>query len=704
VTRRSSDGSRYVARHARVPLAVHGSLASARPTRPGRARQYWPGLDGMRAIAVAAVVVYHMAPGRFPGGFFGVDVFFVISGYLITSMLTKEWATRGDVSLRGFWLRRVRRLYPALVTLVVVMVLVAAVVAPSALVSTRTTVPAALVYLTNWWFIFHKVPYFQAIGRPPLFIHFWSLAIEEQYYLIWPPVLLVLLLWWRRPARIAVVAVAGAVASSVLMAVMFHAGASTDRIYYGSDTHCQGLLLGSALGLVAPPSRLSAHVSLKARRCLDGAGALGLATIVVMMALVGQASAFTWRGGLALVVVLAGVAAVVAAHPASRMSRLLSVPPLRWLGTRSYSVYLWHWPILDLTRAHIDVSFGGAPLVALQLGLIAVAAEGSYRLVEQPWRTGRAQARLRDFLVRSAHRRQLSLAAVGTVLALVILALVSASTPPPPPELRINATSAARVHISGLGPTTVGPAKPSARSRPRAAGSTVTTHPPTTTATTTTTTVPPPVVAGAPPLLRAPAGGPVLAVGDSVMVGASRDLEAAFGPSITVDAAVGRQVGQGIERLEEYRAAGRLNGLRALIVGLGTNGPFEPFQMQELLSITASVPLIVLVNVRVPLSWQSESDTTIAAAAGNPRVEVVDWYRASATPGILYPDAIHPNDIGQVIYTNLLVRAIEARQKVAAVTTTTAAPSTTTSTVVTTTTIPSGRLRGSSPGLPEGSR
>ncbi|HLH46071.1 MAG TPA: acyltransferase, partial [Acidimicrobiales bacterium] len=236
------------------------------PRRPAGAR-YWPGLDGVRAIAIVAVVVYHLSPGALPGGFLGVDLFFVVSGYLITTLLTDEWRRQGTIELLRFWGRRVRRLYPAIAALVAVLVPVTALLDPRALAESRLTIVAALVYLTNWWFIFHHVSYFERFGPPPLLVHLWSLAIEEQYYLIWPP-LLVLLLRRRRPARIALLALAGAAASALLMGLLYHGAGSLDRVYYGSDTHAEGLLFGSALALVAPPTGFPASVDARARRVL----------------------------------------------------------------------------------------------------------------------------------------------------------------------------------------------------------------------------------------------------------------------------------------------------------------------------------------------------------------------------------------------------------------------------------------------------
>jgi peptidoglycan/LPS O-acetylase OafA/YrhL len=617
----------------------------------------------MRAIAVAAVVLYHMEPTWLPGGYFGVDIFFVISGYLITSMLGAEWAASGKIDLRRFWLRRVRRLYPAVVTLVVILIPVAAILAPTSLASMRTTIPAALVYLTNWWFIYHHVPYFQTFGRPPLLIHFWSLAIEEQYYLVWPPILALLLTRWRRPARIAVVALIAALFSSVLMALLYHPGADVNRIYYGSDTHAQGLLLGSALGLVIAPSRLASSVAPQARRLLDLLGGGAIAALAVIMVFTSQSGGFTWRGGMVLVVILAGIAVIVAAHPASHLSVVLGSKPMRWMGTRSYSIYLWHWPILELTRPHLDVDFGGLPLGLLRVALIGAASELSYRYIERPWRRGQAQRVVRDVLARGHRQRQAAMAGAGCIAIAVVALVVAAPSPKPPPSIAGGATSAATSPIGRLAAlpttTTTAPARHHRHRRrhPRpttTTSSTVTTS--TSTTSTTSTTVP--TVAA---IVKAPAGRPVLAIGDSVMLGSSVDLSAAFGPAITVDAEVGRQVYVGLERLQEYKAAGRLRGLRALVIGLGTNGPFEPDQMRQLIALCRGIPNVVLINVRVPDSWQSTSNDTIESVAHRPGFTVVDWYSASANPALLYPDQTHPDPAGQVVYTNLVVKAVTGR-------------------------------------------
>lgn len=663
------------------------SEAAAKDAGEAAKPRYWPGIDGLRALAVAAVVAYHMDSRWVPGGFFGVDLFFVISGYLITTLLAAEWRRLGRIGLGRFWLRRVRRLFPAVVALVVVLIAVAAVVAPDALGSMRLTVPSALVYMTNWWFVFHHVGYFQSLGRPPLLLHFWSLAIEEQYYLIWPPLLALMLVRWRRPARIAAVALAGAAASSMLMALLYHPGLGIDRVYYGSDTHSQGLLLGSALALLLPATAMPERIGAGARRAMDAAGLAALAALVALMLVLNEAMAFTWRFGFVLVVAVAGVSVLVAAHPASRLGRALGVAPLRWLGSRSYSVYLWHWPILELTRPDQDIALRGAPLVVLRLALIAGAAELSYRLVEQPWRRGQVQRAIRRLWSQGGSGRGLALGAAGAAACTLVVALVAAGAPAPSAPLGATATAAAEQPASGSGSSAAaagsaaghraahrGAAVPGHRRAPAPAGgsppataapagtTTAFTAPPTTSPTTTPTTSAPPAAGGGglPPLLHATPGGPVLAVGDSVMLAGSSDLQQAFGSAITVDAEEGRQVYQGLDRLAAYRAAGRLQGLRALVVDLGTNGPFTPPQFRRLVQLTEGVPHVVVVNARVPRSWEPITDATLSAGVqGHRRFSLVDWYGATAQPGLFWPDQIHPNPKGQRVYSNLIVKAVD---------------------------------------------
>ncbi|HET6963683.1 MAG TPA: acyltransferase, partial [Acidimicrobiales bacterium] len=409
-------------------------------TRPVRLRQL-PGLDGLRAIAVVAVIVFHLDPHWLPGGYLGVDIFFVISGYLITALLLSEYQRTGHVGLRRFWGRRARRLLPALGVLLLAVVLLAACFARDALAAMRGDVPASIFYVLNWRLLFQHDSYAASFGRPPLLQHLWSLSVEEQFYLLWPPILLVLR---RRLSRVQIagVALAGAVLSGGLMAALFHPGGNPSAVYFGTETHAEGLLLGCALAAAVPPWRMTAAVAPAARRLLERAGMAAMLVVLAGLVVLGFNSSATYRGGMFLVDVATLVVVATVAHPASRLGEALGRQPFRWLGLRSYSLYLWHWPIFEMTRPGPDLSWSTVPDVLLRLALTAAAAELSYRYVERPWRDGRAQFALR---VRLASMPRSQLAAVAAApLALVAVVLATAPGPAEPAVLSEGATAAAR--------------------------------------------------------------------------------------------------------------------------------------------------------------------------------------------------------------------------------------------------------------------
>jgi peptidoglycan/LPS O-acetylase OafA/YrhL len=359
-------------------------------------------LDGMRAFAVIAVILYHAMPSWATGGYFGVDVFFVLSGFLITTLLLGEWRGTGGVGLRAFWGRRARRLLPALFLMLAVVGLIAVLLprvlgSPGLLGDTLAT----LGYVANWHFILAAHPsYFAAVANPSPLQHTWTLAIEEQFYLVWPLVILALVGGYRHLRRpegsagrhrlllVAGVALAGAVASALLMAALTPVGAtSVNRSYYGSDTRAQGLLIGAALAAVClwwGPVRTAIG-----RRLLGAGGLVGAVGVLVMWRSVPETSALTFHGGFALLAVAtAGVIACVtllAGHP---VARLLSLPPLPYLGKISYGMYLWYWPVLLVMtsgRTHLQ----GVALLAARLAVIVAVAALSFHLVETPIHRGR---------------------------------------------------------------------------------------------------------------------------------------------------------------------------------------------------------------------------------------------------------------------------------------------------------------------------
>ena len=313
-----------------------------------------PGLDGVRALAVIAVIAFHEQLSVLPGGFLGVDVFFVLSGYLITDLLVAQWHQHGRLRLGNFWARRARRLLPALATMLVVVTAVTAIIEPSQLAALRPALLAAVTYSSNWWQALHHQSYFTQFGPPPPLQHLWSLAIEEQFYLVWP-LLLIAVLSRCRSSRIRASAAWLCAALSALATVLIYLpGADPSRVYYGTDTHSSALLIGSALALSWPLRRLRALTADKAR-VADGLGLAGLALLGWAMGHYRGDDRALYPAGL-LIAALAAGAVVLAADSPGLVSWMLGLPPLRWIGVRSYGIYLWHWPVIALTTAALTQS------------------------------------------------------------------------------------------------------------------------------------------------------------------------------------------------------------------------------------------------------------------------------------------------------------------------------------------------------------
>jgi peptidoglycan/LPS O-acetylase OafA/YrhL len=561
---------------------------------------YRAGLDGLRAVAVAAVLLYHADIAWFQGGFVGVDVFFVLSGYLITSLLLTERAASGTVRLGRFWARRARRLLPAAVLVIAVSLLIVAAFQPGSLGSARGDALASLLYVNNWHEIVAGHSYFAAFARPSLVQHLWSLSVEEQFYLLWPPLLAVAAARMRR-GRVAWLLLGGIVVSTALCALLYRGG-DPSRVYYGTDTRAAPLLLGALLAFGWPAARLTRDVGRGASGVLDAIGLAGLAGLLVAIVTWRDFDPWLYPWGL-LVVALASAAIVAAAvHPAARVGRFLGVGPLRWIGQRSYGIYLWHWPVMALTRPGIDVSASRWVLAPAQIGLAVALAALSFRFVEQPIRRGEA---LR-WLERQAPRARLAAVTAGAVAVAVVAGWAFSRSVPVTARAQVSSPAARVVDARRV-------SHPA--SRPR-----------------------------------------VLAVGASVMLGARAALERRLGPRTLVDAAVGRQTGDVIERLAAYRAAGRLPP--RVVVQLGDNGPVWGADARRLRTALRGVRRVVLVNVRVPRSWEGEVDgMLVQAARGWPAARLADWRAASGRGDLLY-DGAHPNLAGQSVYARVVARAL----------------------------------------------
>ena len=575
-----------------------------------------PGIDGLRAIAVSAVFVYHADRHLLPGGFLGVDVFFVVSGYLITSLLLAELEASGRIALREFWMRRARRLLPALFVLLGVCLLVAATIERGR-IELRGDALAALLYVANWRFVFDHQSYFAQFGRPPLLRHLWSLAVEEQFYVVWP-LLLVLGLRLRRRFAVPVLVAAAAVASTIEMWVLYRPGGDPSRVFYGTDTRAAPLLVGVLLAFVWKPDALPMLSQRRASTLVDAASIAALACVVYAFVAVHDDETRVYHGGFLLLALCAAALLATIVHPQGRLGRFLARPVPRWVGERSYAIYLWHWPVLAFTRPGVDIHLPAALVFVLQASITLVLADLSYRFVESPIRRGGLR-RLQLRMPRLVAPRT-SLAAAGlSIGALAGLAAATPGTvralPPGFTHTTLSESHRSAAHLVAL---------PHQSRRPARAA--------------------------------IPRSGPILAVGDSVMLGAQTELASAVGHDLHVDAVVSRQPDATIDRLFAYRARHRLPD--RVIVHVGDNGPVYYADWQRLKAALAGVRLVVLVNVRVDQSWQAEVNREMRqAVAGWHNATIADWYDTSAAAGSVV-DGTHTSPRGARLFAAVIARAL----------------------------------------------
>jgi peptidoglycan/LPS O-acetylase OafA/YrhL len=638
------------------------------PDPSGPVQHRWSGIDGLRALAVIAVVAFHFAPTALPGGFLGVDIFFVLSGYLITRMIVTEYLRFGWLRFGNFYLRRARRLLPAL-AVVLTAALAASAFWRDQLTTVRSATAAAAGYVSNWWLSFAHQSYFVTAGRPSMLQHLWSLAVEEQFYLIWPLVAIgVLTVAGRRhgASALAGIAVLLALGSAAEMAVLAIAhdvpfGADASRLYYGTDTHSMGLLLGAAFGALAA-GRTQAAPSERPRRLMWLTDALALGafgTLVFAVVTVRETTPELYRGGFLAVAAITGVLTASVARGGSRLGGVLDRRPLRWLAARSYSIYLWHWPVAVVTRPGSDLQWPGPIVVLVRIAATLALADVTYRVFELPIRT----AGLRDSLrsgVRRLSRVVVGEAPVGARLAtaaLVATVLVAVGVLASGPAPTLSAGQRAVAAEQGGrdlplgGPLNSGPAPLPDGDAPTPAL--------TPTASASRSSTPSPARPSPKPTNHSTALPAISAFGDSVMLGARIWLDRRF-PGGTLDAVEGRQPDPILRDIEKDAAAGKLNPL--VVIGVGDNGLINADSLRHALGCLRHIERVIVVNNRVGRDWEHPNNRTIASVVprfGN--ATILDWHSMSAPhPGWFYDDGIHLTPDGAIAYTSLI--AAEARR------------------------------------------
>jgi len=635
-----------------------------RPTRGSSRSGRIEGLDGLRALAIAGVLVYHLDPAWLPGGFLGVDVFFVVSGFLITTLLVREHGRTGRIGFGQFWLRRARRLLPALVLCVVTSVLIARLVSQDLLVHVGRQIAGALTFSTNWVEITAGSSYFDQTA-PQLFMNFWSLAVEEQFYLVWPALTLGLLALGSSRVRVgAAVAIGGA--SALLMAALFSPDADPTRVYYGTDTHVMGLMAGAALAFAWASPSLALRVA-PSRWGRYGAWAVPTAGAVLVgaMLLLDEQSPWTFRGGivlasLATTVLVMGVLDRRSSGP-DAFQRVVRHPLATWVGARSYSIYLWHWPVILL----VGLDNPSAPgttwhgLTRLWCVLVTLAlADLTFRFVETPFRTlgFRGVARRVGGLLTGLTTRGRRIVA-GVAAVLVVGTTVVVVTAPDMTETaRMLAANEAAADASAATPHASATGTPAA-SRPTASAAPAPSRPAasasgTTSAATASGTGTAPTRTAA---FTMPSGPEIDAYGDSIMVGSLQALRYYF-PGIRIDARSNRRWSDG---LTEVKARGDANR-RAVVLAFGTNAGVDADRVEDVLTVLGPNRMVVLVNLMGPFSRIDGDNAALALVASrHPNVVVADWADAvRAHPDQVQSDRVHPTLTGAHLFSKTVRQAL----------------------------------------------
>ena len=571
-----------------------------------------PAIDGLRALAVFAVVLYHLGISWIPGGFLGVDLFFVISGYVITRLILDSIESANGLDIKEFYAARIRRLLPGLVVLIIVTSIFTALFAPDAIRRFISDVPFVLTGTNNWQLVALNQDYFQAIGRPPLLQHTWSLAVEFQFYLIWP---IILLFVWRRFGKRVVRRAALAIATfsgTALFLFSLQADNATagriSHIYFGTDTHSLGLFLGSALAVSWIPKNLTRNISQRAQDFIDGIGVFGFIGLLCIFLFIDQSNATLYQIAFPLAGLFGCATIVSVVHPASRFSPLLSNRVFLWIGQRSYGIYLWHWVVFQITRPGVDLT-GSLPALNVARVLIVLAlADISLRAIEIPIRKGVVQNWFRGMKYRTKTMQKRQRIFVASVTAFTV-AITGSSV-----ALAWQRDQSIIVEV-----------KPELE---------------------------------LPDTVFSENKTGLWVTGDSVILGIRNKL-AMQSEIALINARVGRQIPELIKAVEEDKPK---VGSSSVVLNVGNNNSVSREDMVKLMELLKDQPKVVVVNTSVPRTWREGNNKIISeVVAGYPNAVLVDWASTAENhPEFFAPDGVHLIEAGSDVYVASILEALNS--------------------------------------------
>lgn len=616
--------------------------------------RYITGFDGIRTLAVIGVILYHLLPTQMRGGYLGVPVFFVVSGYLITDLLRQEWDQNGKIKVIDFYVRRMKRLYPGMVVMLGLAAAYITLFQRNLLNNLRGVVVSSLLYYNNWWQINHGLSYFDRFGNESPFTHLWSLAVEGQNYLIWPLVFIFLMKIGKKRSRVFNVVAGITVFSGILFAVLYTPGADPTRVYYGTDTRLFSIWMGSALAFIWPTTHLKKEIPIKAKRILNLSGIVSLLGLVFAFFLMDDHLTFVYYGGMFLISILATVLVAVTAHPGASLNRLLTNPLFSYIGKRSYGIYLYQFPVMIFYEAKVG-NIGENVLLhtLVELFLILLFSELSYRFIENPLRKFKYKhtvSTVRGWFTKPIFSWKKPWVVPGTLITMIALVgIISAPT---------NYVDAQQQQLKD---TIAANKKAAEETQKNANGDSAQSSTDSSDAADTTEAEQEIMTKYAltEAQLKKAESLEITAFGDSVMLDATADLQELF-PQAVVDGDVGRQLYASPDLIKSLKDQGLLRN--TVLVGLGTNGSFTEAQFDSFMSEIGDRN-VYWVNVRVPTQrWQNEVNRMLEKMADKyDNMTLIDWYDLSnSQESWFYEDRVHPNPDGMVEYVKLVAQTILA--------------------------------------------